>query len=173
MKNTIKENLRRAEEARKEREAVKKAAEEAAEKAKALEELKAKYAAVPQKGLCDTISLVEKGELLPVFDLEEHLIGVASSEEDKEKMLNLYYSMGGNLYKMYNMTRLAYDFVDADLIPDHSIEVEGIEVLIKQKTAYDHIGNELANLNDIKSKLSKEDIDILLKDRVKQVLHSK
>lgn len=161
MKNTVLENLKRAAEERKE-----------AEKKAAKEALLKKYEEMPQKGILDTIKMLDAGELIPVYDPRtEMLIGFASSAEDKEKMLNLYASMGMNMSQVYMQCNIAQQFVEAEMIPDHSFKLDnGIEILVKGKTAYDHEGKEIANCNDLKSKLSQEDLDIILKERVEQAL---
>ena len=99
------------------------------------------------------------------------LIGFASSAEDKEKMLNLYASMGMNMSQVYTQCNIAQQFVEAEMIPDHSFKLDnGTEILVKGKIAYDHEGKEIANCNDLKSKLSQEDLDVILKERVEKAL---
>ena len=188
MKNLIKLNAAaRAAKAEAEARAAEAARAEEADR-KAVEELAAAHKDVPTQLIRDLIEGAKKGIYKFIVLGYKHIVVdiVTTNKDVKQNILdriNLIYSCRANqedplleewniintMCRMQQMFQIAYEAIEAGFIPDDAV-VDGnnVEHWIKDNTLYSTEGIEEANLNDLTSKLSKEDKRKLLLERLEK-----
>lgn len=194
--NSIKNNLVKAEAAKKAEEAAKKAAlkaeqeaaaaaaEAEAEKAK-VEEFANAHKDVDIATIKDIIDAAKKGELFFIAmghdglvadyatsekDARKHVEWIyKSARENKEELLLDSSTIMHGMMEMQRKFQIAHDAIEAGLIPEDAIiDENNIEHWIVGNKAYSTDGVEEANLDDLETKLSAKDRKTLLRERIKK-----
>lgn len=194
--NSIKENLIKAEAAKKAEEAARKAAIKAEQEAKAaaaeaeaekakVEEFANAHKDVDIATIKDIIDAAKKGELFFIAmghdglvadyatsekDARKHVEWIyKSARENKEELLLDSSAIMHGMMEMQRKFQIAHDAIEAGLIPEDTIiDENNIEHWIVGNKAYSTDGVEEANLDDLETKLSAKDRKTLLKERIKK-----